>query len=56
MRLALMIAAGTTLALGACARETGQTVVMVTHDALAAGFTDRVVFLADGRIVDDSDA
>jgi len=27
--------------------------VMVTHDALAAGFTDRVVFLADGRVVDE---
>ena len=26
---------------------------MVTHDALAAGFTDRVVFLADGRVVDE---
>ncbi|CAM3372832.1 ABC transporter ATP-binding protein [Dermacoccus barathri] len=31
----------------------GQTIVMVTHDALAAGFTDRVVFLADGRVVDE---
>ena len=29
----------------------GQTVVMVTHDARAASFADRVVFLADGRIV-----
>ena len=29
----------------------GQTVVMVTHDAAAAGHTDRVVFLSDGRIV-----
>lgn len=29
----------------------GQTVVMVTHDAAAAGFTDRVLFLSDGRIV-----
>lgn len=30
----------------------GQTVVMVTHDPVAAGGTDRVVFLADGRVVD----
>ncbi|WP_223291232.1 ABC transporter ATP-binding protein [Streptomyces avicenniae] len=34
-------------------RELGQTVVMVTHDPVAASFSDRVVFLADGRIVDD---
>ena len=31
----------------------GQTVVMVTHDPIAAAYTDRVVFLADGRIVDE---
>ena len=31
----------------------GQTVVMVTHDPVAAGFTDRVVFLADGVVVDE---
>ena len=35
------------------ARELGQTIVMVTHDASAASFADRVVFLADGRIVDE---
>lgn len=29
-----------------------QTIVMVTHDPIAAGHSDRVVFLADGRIVD----
>jgi putative ABC transport system ATP-binding protein len=29
----------------------GQTVVMVTHDPVAAAYTDRVVFLADGRAV-----
>ncbi|SCG68163.1 ABC transporter ATP-binding protein [Micromonospora inositola] len=29
----------------------GQTVVMVTHDPVAAGHADRVVFLADGRLV-----
>ena len=31
----------------------GQTVVMVTHDPGAASYTDRVVFLADGRVVDE---
>ena len=31
----------------------GQTVVMVTHDARAASYADRVVFLSDGRIVED---
>ncbi len=30
-----------------------QTIVMVTHDPVAAAYTDRVVFLADGRIVDE---
>ena len=34
-------------------RELGQTIVMVTHDPSAAGYADRVVFLADGRIVDE---
>jgi putative ABC transport system ATP-binding protein len=33
--------------------EFGQTIVMVTHDPVAASHTDRVVFLADGRIVDE---
>ena len=33
--------------------EFGQTVVMVTHDPVAASYTDRVVFLADGRVVDE---
>ncbi|MDP9822115.1 ABC transporter ATP-binding protein [Nocardioides massiliensis] len=33
--------------------EFGQTVVMVTHDPVAAAHTDRVVFLADGRVVDE---
>ncbi|HSL10197.1 MAG TPA: ABC transporter ATP-binding protein [Actinomycetota bacterium] len=31
----------------------GQTIVMVTHDAHAASFSDRVIFLADGRVVDE---
>ena len=34
------------------AREFGQTVVMVTHDPVAASYADRVVFLADGLLVD----
>ncbi|WP_203907885.1 ABC transporter ATP-binding protein [Rhizocola hellebori] len=34
-------------------RELGQTIVMVTHDPHAAAYADRVVLLADGRIVDD---
>ncbi|GAA2949263.1 ABC transporter ATP-binding protein [Streptomyces enissocaesilis] len=34
-------------------RELGQTVVMVTHDPTAASYADRVIFLADGRIVDE---
>jgi putative ABC transport system ATP-binding protein len=33
--------------------EFGQTVVMVTHDPVAAAYTDRVVFLADGAVVDE---
>jgi putative ABC transport system ATP-binding protein len=36
-------------------REFGQTIVMVTHDPVAAAYADRAVFLADGRIVDDLD-
>ncbi len=34
-------------------REMGQTIVMVTHDAAAASYADRVVFLSDGRVVDE---
>jgi putative ABC transport system ATP-binding protein len=33
--------------------DLGQTIVIVTHDANAAAYADRVVFLADGRIVDE---
>jgi putative ABC transport system ATP-binding protein len=33
-------------------REMGQTVVMVTHDPVAAAYSDLVLFLADGRLVD----
>jgi putative ABC transport system ATP-binding protein len=34
-------------------REYGQTIVMVTHDPNAASYADRVIFLGDGRIVDE---
>ncbi|MDX6268588.1 MAG: putative transport system ATP-binding protein [Frankiales bacterium] len=37
------------------ARDKGQTIVMVTHDPNAAAYADRVVFLADGLIVDQMD-
>ena len=33
--------------------EFGQTIVMVTHDPVAASYTDRVIFLADGKIADE---
>ena len=33
--------------------EFGQTIVMVTHDPTAAGYADRVVFLSDGKAVDE---
>ncbi|MFI8962507.1 ABC transporter ATP-binding protein [Streptomyces sp. NPDC053493] len=38
--------------LGDTVRATGRTVVMVTHDPVAAAHADEVVFLADGRLVD----
>lgn len=34
-------------------REMGRTIVMVTHDPKAASYADRVVFLSDGRLVDE---
>jgi putative ABC transport system ATP-binding protein len=34
-------------------KDLHQTIVMVTHDPIAAGYADRVVFLADGQIVDE---
>ncbi len=34
-------------------QDLGQTIVMVTHDPVAASYADRVVFLADGQIVDE---
>ena len=35
--------------------QLGQTIVMVTHDPVAASYADRVLVLADGRIVDEID-
>ena len=37
------------------AGEFGQTIVMVTHDPVAASYADRVEFLSDGRVVDSFD-
>ena len=31
---------------------TGQTMLMVTHDPIAASYADAVIFLADGRIIE----
>jgi putative ABC transport system ATP-binding protein len=39
--------------LRAAATEHHQSIVMVTHDPRAAAYADRVVFLADGRVVDE---
>jgi putative ABC transport system ATP-binding protein len=36
--------------------DTGQTIVMVTHDPAAASYADRALFLDDGRVVEDLDA
>ncbi|WP_214400965.1 ABC transporter ATP-binding protein [Pseudonocardia lacus] len=36
-------------------RELGQTIVMVTHDPIAASYADRALLLSDGRIVDELD-
>lgn len=38
--------------LQAAVDEHNQTIVMVTHDAVAASYADRIVFLADGKVVD----
>jgi putative ABC transport system ATP-binding protein len=42
--------------LRAAADEFGQTIVMVTHDAHAAAYADRLVVLVDGRVVRDGAA
>ncbi len=39
--------------MGHAVRDLGQTIVMVTHDPVAAAHADRVVFLGDGHIVDE---
>ena len=39
--------------LSALNQKHGKTIVMVTHDPGAASYADRVLFLADGRIVDE---
>ena len=39
--------------LAAAATEYGQSIAMVTHDPIAASYADRVLFIADGRVVDD---
>jgi len=36
--------------------DMGQTIVMVTHDPVAASYSDHVLFLADGKIVDEMTA
>lgn len=41
--------------MGHAVHELGQTIVMVTHDPIAAAHADRALFLADGRVVDDLD-
>lgn len=40
--------------LAGASADHGQSIAMVTHDAVAASFADRIVFLADGRIVHDA--
>src|SRR4051812_15050427 len=42
--------------LRAAVDDFGQTVVMVTHDPLAASYADRIIVLADGLVVHDGDA
>ncbi|MFN2451369.1 MAG: ABC transporter ATP-binding protein [Candidatus Dormibacteria bacterium] len=34
-------------------RDQGQTIVMVTHDPISASYADRILFLADGRVVEE---
>ncbi len=40
--------------LAASVRESGQSIAMVTHDPVAASHADRIVFLADGSVVEDT--
>src|SRR4029079_3244831 len=45
--------AGLLAFLRSAVKDHGQTIVMVTHDANAASYADRVIFLADGHVVDE---
>ena len=44
---------GANFPVGVAVDDLGQTLVLVTHDASAAARADRVLFLGDGRIVDE---
>lgn len=39
--------------LGSASREYHQSIAMVTHDPIAASYADRIIFLADGEVVED---
>ena len=39
--------------LASAAKDYGQSIAMVTHDPIAASYADRILFLADGRVVED---
>jgi putative ABC transport system ATP-binding protein len=39
--------------LASASRDFGQSIAMVTHDPIAASYADRILFLADGTVVDD---
>ena len=39
--------------LRASTREYGQSIAMVTHDPIAASYADRIIFLADGAVVEE---
>lgn len=39
--------------LAAASSEYGQSIAMVTHDPIAASYANRIIFLADGRVVED---
>jgi putative ABC transport system ATP-binding protein len=39
--------------LATASSEYGQSIAMVTHDPIAASYADRIVFLADGRVVEE---
>jgi putative ABC transport system ATP-binding protein len=48
--------AGILEALRDAVRDQGQTIVLVTHEPIAAAYADRVLFLADGQMVDEMTA